>query len=191
MLGGSYYPGIAVTRSVGQGNISYLPLQIPKDRFLIPAKEKSEVTTFGPSMADVFPDIPEGYTRNRIDPRLRKHLENASDKIIELLKNNVNRLKSPAPYVEITTMQNVDKDIVLMNLVNYNVTIDGTITPAENVPVQLVFPGDKKLKSVRYSGNLAAMEPVEFTTEQKAGYQLISFNVPGVEVYGLAICEFE
>jgi len=191
MLGGSYYPGIAVTRTVGQGTISYLPLQIPKDRYLIPAKEKSEVTTFGPSMADVFPDIPEGYTRNRIDPRLRKHLENASDKIIELLKNNVNRLKSPVPYVEITTMQNVDKNLMLMNLVNYNVTIDGTITPAENVSVQLVFPDNKKLKSVRYSGNLAPMEPVEFTTEQNTGHQLISFNVPVVEVYGLAICEFE
>jgi hypothetical protein len=191
MLGGSYYPGIAVTRTVGQGSISYLPLQIPKDRFLIPAKDKSEVTTFGPSMAEVFPDIPEGYTRNRIDPRLRKHLENASNKIIELLKNNVNRLKSPAPYVEITTMQNVDKNLMIMNLVNYNVTIDGTITPAENVSVQLVLPSDKKIKTVRYSGNLAPMEPVEFTTEQKAGRQLISFNIPIVEVYGLAICEFE
>jgi hypothetical protein len=80
---------------------------------------------------------------------------------------------------------------MIMNLVNYNVTIDGTITPAENVSVQLVLPSDKKIKTVRYSGNLAPMEPVEFTTEQKAGRQLISFNIPIVEVYGLAICEFE
>jgi len=69
-LGNGQYPATEVTRRVDKGQVLFIPVQIPPSRFLIPMKSHGDYTTFGPTMADIFADIPEGYTRDRIDPEI-------------------------------------------------------------------------------------------------------------------------
>jgi len=58
MLGQKSFPSNKAVINVGTGKLSYIPLEIPASKFLIPAKIGEDATTFGPSMTDVFADIP-------------------------------------------------------------------------------------------------------------------------------------
>jgi hypothetical protein len=191
MLKAEGFPARRMERRCGGGRIAYIPVTVPDGRFLIPAKAKSTFTTFGPSMADVFPDIPEGYTRGRIDPALRGILENAAHEILRLLDGRVTRLAAPSPFVEITAMQSPKKDRLLVHLVNYDVTVDGTVTPARNVAVRVLLPAGARMKQIRYSGSLSEMKPVRARTENKAGRSLVCFTADEIQVYGLAVLELE
>jgi hypothetical protein len=188
MLGSGRYPEQAVTRAVKKGQVRFLPVAIPPSRFLISMKSKGDYTTFGPTMADLFADIPEGYTRNRIDSGLRKHLEMAADGVVAMLKGRVSRLVSPAPFVEVTTMVAQDQSRLALHLVNYDVTLDGTITPSRNLKLEVALPAGRRAKAVRYCGDLTAMKSAAF---QQSGDGKISFVADQLETYGLAMVELE
>jgi hypothetical protein len=185
LVGETTYPDGNLVRDVGKGKVSFIPLKIPPSKFLIPSKQGEDATTFGPSMADVFADIPEGYTRGRINPDLRNILENVAEEISTLLPGEVTRLVNASPYLELTTMRNKDKNLILVHLVNYDVVLDGTITPANNIKVELALPDGLAAKKISYSGNLSKMQPVSFDTNGG----LIQFELPTVEIYGLAVVE--
>jgi hypothetical protein len=151
-------------------------------------KTKGEYTTFGPTMADLFADIPEGYTRNRIDPALRAVLEKLADETLNMLAGRVTRLAGKVPYVELTTMLSLDQSRLLIHLVNYDVTVDGAITPARNLDVEAVLPAGKKAKTVQYCGDLTTLKNVPF---QPKGARGIRFTADQVNIYGLAVVELE
>ena len=179
-----------VEKKIGKGRLAFLPLPIPADRYLVPAKEKSEFTTFGPSMADVFADIPEAYTRGRFNAPLLEKLSTAINKIESLMQNKMTRLVQKTPYVEITTMMQESQKHMLVHLVNYDVTIDGVITPTRDLAVQLVLPKGLRAAHISYSGDLSTMQPVAFKVDKK-NPQVITFSVAEIEVYGLAVVELK
>jgi hypothetical protein len=139
-------------------------------------------------MADLFADIPEGYTRNRIDPALRQTLESVADETRRLLPGRLTRIAGKAPYVEITSMISQDRGRMLVHLVNYDVTLDGTITPARNLKIEALVPAGMKVRSVLYCGNLTALRPVAFRKESP---RLISFTADEVGIFGMAVIELE
>ncbi|HVI77971.1 MAG TPA: beta-galactosidase trimerization domain-containing protein, partial [Candidatus Acidoferrum sp.] len=190
-LGNGQYPVTDATRRVGKGQVLFVPVQIPASRFLIPMKSHGDYTTFVPTMADVFADIPEGYTRNRIDPELRKLLERVAGRVQESLGPRVTRLTSVAPYVEVTTMTEKADRWMLLHIVNYDVRVDGTITPARNLTVQVAIPRGKTARSVTWSGTLSEMKPMKYTTVSKAGRQMLLLDLDEVSIYGLAKVELE
>jgi hypothetical protein len=142
-------------------------------------------------MAEVFADIPEAYTRNRIDPDLRKLLERVAGKVQESLGPLVTRLTSAAPYVEITTMTEKSDRWMLLHAVNYDVTVDGTITPARNLTVQVAIPRGKTTRSVTWSGTLSDIKPVKYRAVSRAGRQMLILDLDQVSIYGLAKIELE
>ena len=191
MLGEKKYPGKSVKKRVGKGNIVYMPLPIPSSKFLISMEIKGDVTTFGPAMTDVFPDIPEGYTRNRIDPELRKILLQTSDVLTELLTGNISLITQASLYVEMTTMLHNSKSHILVHFVNYDVTIEGDITPAKDMTVQLLLPKGKEVKNLQFSGSLSQMVQLEYEVIQNGTKQMIIFSPGKVDIYGLALVELE
>jgi hypothetical protein len=191
MLKAEDFPAGKMERRCGRGRIVFIPADIPPGCFLIPAKSQSTFTTFGPTMADVFPDIPEGYTRGRIDPALRGILENTADEVLRLLDGRLTRLGSPSPFVEITAMRNPKKNRLLVHLVNYDVTVDGTVTPARNVEVKVLLPKGVRIKQIRYSGSLSEMMPLTAATETSKGRSLVRFTAEEIRIYGLAVLELE
>jgi hypothetical protein len=190
-LGTEQYPAADATRRVGKGQVEFVPVQIPPSHFLIPMKSHGDDTTFGPTMADIFADIPEGYTRNRIDPELRRLLERVAGKVRESLGTRVTRLTSAAPFVEITTMMEETDRWMLLHVVNYDVTVDGTITPARDLKVQVAIPRGKTARSVTWSGALTEMKPTKYTTVNRAGGQMLMLDLNELSIYGLAKIELE
>ena len=188
MLGSSQYPEQAVTRAVNRGKVRFRPLPIPVSRFLISMKAKGEYTTFGPTMADLFADIPEGYTRNRMDSGLRRHLEGVVDDVLDMLDGRVTRLVSPAPFVELTSMVAADASRLTLHLVNYDVTLDGAATPFHDLKLEVALPAGRKARAVKYCGDLTSMKGAPF---QQLGAGKIGFVADRLEAYGLAVVELE
>jgi hypothetical protein len=185
------YPDQKEIAQFGKGKVVYIPLAIPQNKFLIPSKEKAEVTTFGPAMADVFPDIPEGYTRGRIDANLRKILSHTADTIEQLLGEQITRLKVPAPYVEITTMLQPEKHLSLVHLVNYNVTVDGTITTDKDVEIQVLIPPGYEVSGVKYSGTISKILPISYKALEINNRYIVRFEADKIDIYGLAVIEMK
>lgn len=101
------------------------------------------------------------------------------------------RLTSVAPYVEITTMMEETNRWMLLHIVNYNVTVDGTITPVRGLRVQVEIPRGKTARSVSWSGMLAEMQPIKYKTGSRGGRQTLMLDLDEVSTYGLAKIELE
>lgn len=185
------FPPQSARATLGEGRIIYLPLTASESGFLIPAEEKAAVTTFGPAMLDVFADVPEGYTRNRMNAQLRRNLEGLLRRILGMLKDQVSRLLKSAKYVEMTTMLAEENDRLLVHLVNYDVTLDGTITPATDLKIQVLIPNGLAARSASYSGSLGEMIPLTFQTKQVDAGQLVLLEVDNLEIYGLAVIDLQ
>lgn len=190
-LGGGEYPGKERTRTVGKGKVVFIPLNIPPSRFLIPMKSRGDYTTFGPTMADLFADIPEGYTRNRIDPALRSTLERVAGTVKDTLGARVTRLTQAAPYVEINSMLETTGKRMLVHVVNYDVTVDGTITPARNLQLHVALPPGKTVGKVNWSGTFSEMRPLSPKSSSYQDRQKLIVNLDEVRVYGLLSIELE
>lgn len=80
---------------------------------------------------------------------------------------------------------------MLLHVVNYDVTVDGSITPARNLQVQIAIPRGKTARSVTWNGTLNEMKPMKYTTLSRAGRQMLMLNLNEVSIYGLAKIELE
>jgi len=80
----SKYPETNMTKSIGKGEILFIPLEIPEHKFLTKYEQK-EGTFFGSSMVDVFADVPEAYTRDNMHPELREKLDLVAEESLKLL----------------------------------------------------------------------------------------------------------
>jgi hypothetical protein len=58
---------------------------------------------------------------------------------------------------------------MLLHVVNYDVTVDGTITSARDLKVQVAILRGKTARSVTWSGALTEMKPMKYTTVNRAG----------------------
>ncbi len=190
-LGAQAYPATGITRKLGQGRIIYVPVAIPATRFLIPMKAHGDFTTFGPTMADVFADIPEGYTRNRMDSALRTLLEQVAQRVKTIAGARATRVLSAAPYVEISTMLDQSGKRMLLHAVNYDVTVEGTITPARNVKLQIALPIARKARQVTWSGILGEMKPIRYQSTMNAGRQILQLDLDQIGIYGLMNIEMD
>jgi len=186
----SEYPKDKLVKSLGKGKIIFIPLQIPAHKFLTVMEQKGDVTTFGSSMVNVFADVPEAYTRNKIHPELRQILENLANEVKVISSDHLTILKNESAFVELTTMRNSDK-FILVHLVNYNVTIDGDITPATDINAQIAIPEGLSVKNITYSGELGEMQNLKYDSEESNGKKIINVTFPNLNIYGLAIIELE
>jgi hypothetical protein len=95
--------------------------------------------------------------------------------------------KLTAPYtVEFTTMEQAEQNILLVHLVNYNMNLDGLVTPAEKVKVKLLLPAGKTVSEVTVGSPLFETKMVSYT---KSG-SFIEFEIPSFEIYSLATVYF-
>jgi hypothetical protein len=74
--------------------------------------------------------------------------------------------------------------------VNYDVTVNGDITPARGLKVQLALPRGRTVRSIRYSGTLGEMQPVKWEITG-ANKRSALFDLDQVNVYGLAVIELQ
>jgi len=185
----SNYPKKNISKSIGKGEILFIPLEIPKHKFLTKYEQK-EGTFFGSSMVDVFADVPEAYTRDNMYPGLRKKLNLVAEESVKLLNSRVTMIDGDNKFVELSEMKKNDEHL-LIHLVNYNVTVDGDITPAKDVKAQIVIPEGLSVKNISYSGELEKMQNLIYDIREQDGVSLVTVTFPILDIYGLAKIELE
>lgn len=183
------YPKKIESKPVGKGEILFMPLEIPKHKFLVKFEQK-EGTFFGSSMVDIFADVPEAYTRDNMNPELRKILNTVADESVKLLDSKITKILEGNKFVELSTMRKND-ELLLVHLVNYNVTVDGDITPAINVKTQIAIPQGLSVKNISFNGELGDMQKLKYEVKSQNDVNLVTLTFPKVNIYGLAKIELE
>lgn len=185
----SNYPKKNASKSIGKGKILFMPLQIPDHKFLTKYEQK-EGTFFGSSMVDVFADVPEAYTRDKMHPELRRELDLVAEESAKILNSQITKIDGNNKFVELSVMRKNDEQL-LIHLVNYNVTIDGDITPATDVKAQIAIPEGLSVKNITYSGELGEMKNLKYDIDESNGKIMATVTFPGLNIYGLAKIELE
>ncbi len=185
----SEYPKEQTLKSLGDGKILFIPFEIPEHKFLTKSAIRGDATTFGSTMTEVFADVPEAYTRANMHPDLKNILNNLANEVITM-SGQLTKLKTGLPFIELTTMRK-NKDQMLIHLVNYNVTIDGDITPVKDVEVQIAIPEGLSVKNITYSGELGEMKNLKFDSQESNGKKMVNVIFPSLNIYGLAKIELE
>jgi hypothetical protein len=185
----SNYPKKNTSKSIRKGKILFMPLQIPDHKFLTKYEQK-EGTFFGSSMVDVFADVPEAYTRDNMHPELRSKLNLVAEESTRILNSKITKIDGDNKFVELSVMRKNDEHL-LIHLVNYNVTIDGDITPATDVKAQIAIPEGLSVKNITYSGELKEMQNLKYDIEESNGKIMATVTFPSLNIYGLAKIEFE
>jgi hypothetical protein len=80
---------------------------------------------------------------------------------------------------------------VLVHVVNYDVTVDGTITPARNLKLRVALPPGKTAGKLNWSGTLSEMSPLSPNPNSPRDRQSLVVNMDEVRVYGLLSIEVE
>jgi len=186
----SSYPEEKSVHSLEKGRFVFLPMEIPHHKFLTYRETNPDATTFGSTMADVFADVPEAYTRANIHPDLKSVLNNLSTEVRNILGDHLTTVDTGLPFIEITTMRKSNEHI-LVHLVNYNVTVNGDVTPSDEIRARVVIPGGQKVKRVLYSSDLGMMNELTYNVKSYSNGDMIEITFPHLNIYGLAGIELE
>jgi hypothetical protein len=185
------YPSETLIKQAGSGKLIFIPLKIPEHKYLTEVKSNLDATTFGSSMVNIFADVPEAYTRNKIHPELRELLNYLAGEIEKTAGGSITKLESTSPFIEISTMINKSENAMLVHLVNYDVTIEGDITPVKDIKMGIKIPEGYRAGKVSFSGNLGVMNELKQEVIKLNGNNILIMSIPTVEVYGLAVIELK
>ena len=89
--------------------------------------------------------------------------------------------------VEFTTMEQIEKNLQLIHLVNYNMNLDGEVTSTKDVQIKFRIPDGKTVSKLTFGSPLTDTAEISYETQD----QYIEIKIPSFEVYGLATVYFK
>lgn len=181
------YPESLTIKQFGDGKVCFLPLPLKKHKYLVEIPNNNNGTTFGPAMTDVFPDIPEAYTRGNIHPELKSILNKMVGVMSEFRGDKLTKILNNENIVELTTMVNDERNEIIFNIVNYDVTLFGELDIKNDLKLQVLIPKGKNVKNVYYNGELGVLNPIEFRTRRIQNDKILQIKLPRTEVYGFGV----
>ncbi len=166
---------VAVTRKeFDKGRVVFIPLNpIPVGR--------------GDTENTPLPDDQMMYGQGKFPDRIREAFASLPEAVAWAARDEVSGKLFAPNMVEMTTMEQKEKNLRLVHLVNYQVTLDGVVTPAANARVRLRIPEDKRVTRVTVGSPGNRTATVRF--ERKGGN--IEFVFPPFEIYSLATIYLE
>lgn len=78
---------------------------------------------------------------------------------------------------------------MLVHLVNYDVTLDGEITPARDLEIEVAPPKGRTVRSIEFGSPPSALDKVEIQPAGKG--RGVRFRARELRVYGLAVVELQ
>ena len=166
---------VAITRrEFGKGRAIFIPFNpIPVGR--------------GDTEATPLPDDQMMYGQGKFPDRIKEAFAALPEAVAWAAADEFSGKLFAPSMVEMTTMEQKEKNLQLVLLVNYQVTLDGVVTPAANVRVRLQIPEDKKVARVTAGSPINKTIGVRFERKGKN----IEFVFPTFEIYSLATVFFE
>lgn len=167
-------PVVMTNKEVGKGRVTFIPFNV------LPVGK-------GDTQNTPLPDDHMMYGQGKFPERIKGAFETLP-KAVEWTANNKLSAKMSAPYtVEFTTMEQKEKNLQLIHLVNYNMNLDGEVTPTKRISVKFLIPDGKKVAKVTFGSPLSDTKEISYQKEGK----FIDIKIPDFEVYSLATVYFE
>jgi hypothetical protein len=167
-------PVVMTKKEIGKGRVSFIPFNV------LPVGK-------GDTQNTPLPDDHMMYGQGKFPERIKDAFETLPI-AVEWAANGELSAKLFAPYtVEFTTMEQKDKNLQLVHLVNYNMNLDGEVTPAADTRIRFRVPEGKKVSKVTFGSPLTDTGEISYKNQD----QNIEFEIPSFEVYGLATVYFE
>jgi hypothetical protein len=169
-------PGVVTQKEIGEGRIVYIPLN-------------PLFVGRGDTRRTPLPDDQKMYGRGEFPAQiapafsaLAKATKWAADGALS------GELTAPA-MVEFTTMR--QDDLQLVHFVNYKVTLQGAVTPAQNVRAKITLPSGKEVRKLTAGSPKWDTREIDYTKNNEGGVSFIEFSVPTFEIYSLATIYFK
>lgn len=161
-------------RQIGKGRVVFIPFNT------LPVGK-------GDTEDSPLPDDHMMYGQGKFPARIKTAFE-ALPAAVEWAAAGKLSGKLQAPYtVEFTTMDQKNKNVLLVHLVNYNMNLDGVVTPAKKVKVKVLIPENKTVSQVTVGSPLFETSKI---TYKKTG-DFLEFEIPTFEIYCLATVYFQ
>jgi len=163
-----------IQKEVGKGRIAFIPLNV------LPVGK-------GDTRNTPLPDDHMMYGQGKFPLRVKGAFDSLPA-AVEWAAAGKLSAKMTGPYtVEMTTMEQISNNLQAIHLVNYNMNLDGEVTPAKDISVKFRVPDGKKVAKVTFGSPLSSTKEISY---QKAD-KYIDFKIPSFEVYSLATVYFE
>jgi len=163
-----------VQNKVGDGRVVFIPFNpLPVGK--------------GNTRNTPLPDDHMMYGQGKFPPRIKSAFDLLPE-AVEWAADGKFSAKLHAPFtVEFTTMEQKEKNLQLIHFVNYNMNLDGEVTPAKQVHVKLKLPENKQIRQVTFGSPLMETTQIAYVLND----QYVEFEVPEFEVYSLATVYFK
>ncbi|MFC1785057.1 alpha-amylase family protein [Candidatus Neomarinimicrobiota bacterium] len=189
LLSDDKYPVLISVEKSGDGIVSFIPIPKKDHRYLVESTNMTNATTFGPAMTDIFPDIPEAYTRGNIHPDLKNILNKMVGLLREISNDKLTQLVNSNKLVELTTMKNANSNEILFHIVNYDVTLSGELKTKNDLKLQYVVPEKFDVDNIFYTGEFGELRPLEFKTREVNNENILQIILPSTGIYGFGVIE--
>jgi hypothetical protein len=189
LLSVTEYPKSISIKKFGDGIVSFLPVPAKDHQYLVEISNMTNATTFGPAMTDVFPDIPEAYTRGNIHPELKTILNRLVGLLREVSNDRLTQLLNSNKLVELTTMKNADSNEILFHIVNYDVTLSGELKTKKDLKLQFVVPDNFVVKNIYYTGEFGELQSLEFKIREFNKENILQITLPNTGIYGFGVID--
>lgn len=89
--------------------------------------------------------------------------------------------------IELTSMKSPDGKRIFAHLVNYQIDIDGNLTPLKNITISIQLPKGHSVKQVLISSTSSPeAKELDFIEKSGNGRNFVRFSAPELEIYDIA-----
>lgn len=156
-------------RQIGKGRVVFIPLNT------LPVGK-------GDTDNSPLPDDHMMYGQGKFPARIKSAFETLPAAVEWAAAGKLSG-KLQAPYtVEFTTMEQKNKNVLLVHLVNYNMNLDGIVTPAKKIKVKVLIPESRTVTRLTVGSPLFDTREVTY----KKAEDFLEFEIPTFEIYCLA-----
>lgn len=170
-------PREVIKKEIGSGRIIYLWLDLERERMDREIFNDYDIAIMHHKIFGwgQFPDALKVTFQQLINATRWA----ANDSLTEIVE-------SPGT-VELTSMKSPDGKRIFAHLVNYQIDIDGNLTPLKDINVSIQLPKGKSVKLVLISTTSSPeAKELDFIEKSGNGRNYVKFSVPELEIYNMA-----
>ncbi len=127
------------------------------------------------------------WARGQWPDSLRPTMEAVVSAVEKATSGRLTARRHQPESVEISAMRRPGSDDLIVNVVNYGVDIDGSVTPAKSIRISVHVPTGKRVGRAAWH----ALDGVAETLAVEQTGESAEFTIPTLDIYGIAILKVE
>ena len=127
------------------------------------------------------------WARGQWPDSLRPTMEAVVSAVEKATRDGLTARRHQPAGVEISAMRRPGSDELILNVVNYGVDIDGSVTPAKSIRISVHVPKGKSVSCAAWH----ALDGVAETLAAEQTGERAEFTIPTLDIYGILILKVE